>query len=82
MAKAKEVLHLIPDDALKGIQSKQVARMVLAEEVEYVKLLVEEGLVSQVHAEHFMEEISRDAERIEAERNRFYKYVVAVVVKR
>lgn len=73
--RAKAVLALHSEDTIQEIKSKQLSRMVLAEEVEYIKELVNEGLLSQKLAEIFVEEIAHDEESIEAERNNIQRYV-------
>lgn len=60
-------------ETVSAIRSKQAARLVLAKEAEIVKNMVHEGLLTPQHAEEFLEEIGKDTERIEKERNRMYK---------
>lgn len=67
------MLSSMSSETVTAIRSKQAARLVLAKEAEMVKSMVEEGLLTPVHAEEFLEEISKDTERIEKERNRMYK---------
>ena len=62
------------EDTIQEIKAKQTARIVLTQEVHYIKVLVQEGLLSQKLAETFVEEIAHDEENIEAERNNIHKY--------
>lgn len=71
--KARRMLLAMNPETVSAIRSKQAARLVLAKEAEIVKNMVHEGLLTPQHAEEFLEEISKDTERIEKERNRMYK---------
>jgi polyhydroxyalkanoate synthesis regulator phasin len=71
--KARRMLLAMNAETVSAIRSKQAARLVLAKEAEIVKNMVNEGLLTPQHAEEFLEEISKDTERIEKERNRMYK---------
>ena len=52
----------------------------LAKEAEMVKSMMQEGLITNNHAEEFLEEIGEDTARIEKERNRMYRYAIRVLV--
>ena len=74
MERARQLLHsMYHKDAITAIQSKQATLMVLAKEAEMVKSLVDEGLLTPIHAEEFLEEIGKDTHRIEKNRNRLYR---------
>ena len=60
------------DETILEIKAKQTARIVLTQEVHYIKVLVQEGLLSQKLAETFVEEIALEEEKIEAERNKIH----------
>ena len=66
------MLALHEDETILEIKAKQTARIVLTQEVHYIKVLVQEGLLSQKLAETFVEEIALDEEKIEAERNKIH----------
>ena len=67
------MLATIPDETVAAIRSKQAARLVLAKEAEMVKQMTDEGLLTTTYAEEFLEEIGRDTQKIERQRNKMYK---------
>lgn len=71
--KAKARLETMSAETIAAIRSKQAARLVLAKEAEMVKHMVQEGLITPVHAEEFLEEIGEDTARIELQRNQMYR---------
>jgi polyhydroxyalkanoate synthesis regulator phasin len=73
VAKARKFLSAVDSETLATIRSKQAARMVLAKEVEMIKSLVEEGLLTPKHAEEFLEDVSEDTHKIESQRNKLYR---------
>lgn len=73
MQRAKKLLAEMDAETVNAIRSKQAARMVLAKEAEMVKNLMSEGLLTSNHAEEFLEEISKDTNRIEKQRNQLYR---------
>lgn len=66
-------MQFIPDATIAGIRTKQAARALLSKEVELIKHMVEEGLLSEKHAEQFLQEISDDAAKIEKQRKALYR---------
>jgi hypothetical protein len=65
LTKAREALESIEDEVVSEIRSKQAAMTILSKEVELVKTMCEEGLLTNVHAESFLEEIQEDREIID-----------------
>ena len=55
----------IRDNVIEILGVKQMQHMLLAREVDLVKNMVREGLLSPKHAEGFIEEIIKDSQRIE-----------------
>lgn len=67
--KAKAVLALFAPSTVEAIKTKQRQHMLLAKEVDLIKEMVAEGLLSNKNAEAFIEEITQDSIRVEQERN-------------
>ena len=70
---ARSKLAKISPETVHAIRAKQASRMLLAKEAEIVKTMVEEGLLTNSHAEDFLEDITHDTQRLEAARNALYK---------
>ncbi len=64
VSKAKYVLENIEDEVCSEIRAKQAAMTILHKEVELVRTMNEEGLLTNTHAEKFLEEIQEDCEII------------------
>jgi hypothetical protein len=67
------MLSAMSEETIAAIRSKQAARLVLAKEAEMVKAMTEEGLLTDKHAEEFLEEIGKDTQKIERKRNLMYR---------
>jgi hypothetical protein len=65
---------MISPNTVAAIRSKQASRLLLAKEAEMVRHMVDEGLLTETHAEAFLSEITEDTQRIEKARNQLYRY--------
>lgn len=61
-------------DTVAKIRAKQAAALVLTKQAELIKTMVSEGLLTTLHAEEFLEEISNDLQRMDKDRNKMYWY--------
>lgn len=66
--KAQALLDAIPTATVNAIKTKQCALSALAREAEMVIAMVKEGLITDSHAEVFLDDISSDRAAIESER--------------
>eukprot|EP01038_Epipyxis_sp_PR26KG_P010392 gene10392-13958_t len=71
--RAKQRLENMPAQSVSAIRSKQAARIVLAKEADMVKNMVQEGLLTNSHAEEFLDEIRHDTDQIERKRNKMHR---------
>ena len=71
--KAKESLKLIEADVVAEIKAKQAAMTVLSKEVELVRTMCEEGLLTRMHAEKFLEEIQEDKDIIDEDESGMFR---------
>ena len=69
---ARPLLNSMNPDTVAKIRAKQAAALVLTKQAELIKNMVEEGLLTTQHAEEFLEDISRDLQRMDKDRNQMY----------